>query len=119
MTRWIVSSETHISRAHDCHAQLLHNRNRDRRIKNLSDVASVISMEPAWLAIKDVLERDPSILLRLSDRQWEEIVAASYARAGYDEVILTPRSGDLERLTTRLASSPRLVVLLYCLRRSA
>jgi restriction system protein len=33
----------------------------------------------------------------LSDRQWEEIVAGAYKRAKFDEVILTPRSGDYGR----------------------
>ncbi|MCP3944118.1 MAG: restriction endonuclease [Desulfobacteraceae bacterium] len=30
-------------------------------------------------------------------RKWEEIIAGSYERAGFDEVILTPISGDLGR----------------------
>ena len=29
--------------------------------------------------------------------KWEEIVAGAYKKAGFDEVILTPRSGDLGR----------------------
>ena len=26
--------------------------------------------------------------------KWEELIAAAFDRSGYDEVILTPRSGD-------------------------
>jgi len=28
---------------------------------------------------------------------WEEIIAGAYKKAGFDEVTLTPRSGDLGR----------------------
>lgn len=34
---------------------------------------------------------------QLTASQWEELIAASYDKAGYDEVILTPRSGDYGR----------------------
>ena len=33
----------------------------------------------------------------MTDRYFEEMVAASYEVAGFDKVILTPRSGDLGR----------------------
>ena len=33
-------------------------------------------------------------IYQLSPRELEELIAASYDRAGFDEVILTPRSGD-------------------------
>jgi restriction system protein len=32
--------------------------------------------------------------MEISSRTWEEIIAATFDRAGYDEVILTSRSGD-------------------------
>lgn len=35
--------------------------------------------------------------MRLDQSRWEEILAAAYDKAGFDEVILTPRSGDLGR----------------------
>lgn len=54
-------------------------------------------LEPAWRQIRDALQRDPNALSTLSPRQWEELVAASYDKAGFDEVILTPRSGDFGR----------------------
>jgi restriction system protein len=50
-----------------------------------------------WFDIVELLAKDPSIAYQLSDRQWEEIVAGAYKRAKFDEVILTPRSGDYGR----------------------
>ena len=32
-----------------------------------------------------------------SAEKWEEMIAGAYSRAGFDEVILTPRSGDYGR----------------------
>lgn len=57
----------------------------------------VVTLEPAWRAIQAALAKDPDLLRSLTPRQWEELVAASYDRAGFDEVILTPRSGDFGR----------------------
>ena len=59
------------------------------------DLVRVI--EPAWMAVFALLKSDPDALHKLSPRQFEELVAASYDKAGYDEVILTPRSGDFGR----------------------
>lgn len=52
---------------------------------------------PAWKALNAALLRDPDALFHLNSRQLEELVAASYDQAGFDEVILTPRSGDFGR----------------------
>lgn len=52
---------------------------------------------PAWNAIIRALADDPAALFRLTPEQMEQLVAASYDAAGFDEVILTPRSGDLGR----------------------
>lgn len=57
----------------------------------------VLTLEPAWEAILAALAKDPELLRSLTPRQWEELVAASYDKAGFDEVILTPRSGDYGR----------------------
>jgi restriction system protein len=38
--------------------------------------------------------RDPTSLLGVNPRDFEALVAASYDAAGFDEVVLTPRSGD-------------------------
>ncbi len=52
------------------------------------------SIEPAWLEIARLMRHDPSIIYQIDDRKWEEIIAGAYKRAGFDEVILTPRCGD-------------------------
>lgn len=57
----------------------------------------VVCVCPAFDAIVRLLEQDPSALFKIDPRKLEEIVAASYEKSGYQEVILTPRSGDLGR----------------------
>ncbi|MEZ4444551.1 MAG: restriction endonuclease [Polyangiaceae bacterium] len=64
-------------------------------------------IEPAWQAILDVLEKDPSAAFQIKPRKWEELVAAAYDAEGF-EVDLTPRSGDggVDVIAT-LPSGPR------------
>jgi restriction system protein len=50
-----------------------------------------------WFAIVAALQRDPAVAFQLTAEQWEHMVAGAYDRAGFDEVILTPRSGDFGR----------------------
>src|SRR5947208_3084057 len=50
-----------------------------------------------WFAILEQIERDPKSVYEIDPRTWEEIIAGAYTRAGFDEVILTPRSGDKGR----------------------
>ena len=50
-----------------------------------------------WFEIINNIKNDPSIVYQLSPEKWEEIIAGAYKLAGFDEVILTPRSGDLGR----------------------
>jgi restriction system protein len=50
-----------------------------------------------WFEIIELLNRDPSLVYQIKDRKWEEIIAGAYQRAGFDEVTLTPRSGDFGR----------------------
>lgn len=50
-----------------------------------------------WFEIVKVLRADPYFMHKLDWRKWEEMVAGAYERAGFDEVTLTPRSGDLGR----------------------
>jgi restriction system protein len=57
----------------------------------------IVAVQPAWDEIIKKLEEDPSLVYQCDPRRWEEIIAASYKRAGYDEVVLTPRSGDFGR----------------------
>ena len=67
------------------------------RVGSSEDGSLIETLEPAWREITRLLESDPAALFALSPRQLEELVAASYDRAGYDEVVLTPRSGDFGR----------------------
>jgi restriction system protein len=47
------------------------------------------------LRIITMISNDPARMFEIDPRKWEEIVAASYAESGlFDEVTLTPRSGD-------------------------
>jgi restriction system protein len=53
----------------------------------------VRAVTPAWLAILKELHPGVQVLLRLTDREFEELIAGAYRQMGA-EVILTPRSGD-------------------------
>ena len=57
----------------------------------------VKALSVPWRRIVDSLARNPRLAFELSPRTWEEIVAATFDAAGYDEVTLTPRSGDQGR----------------------
>ena len=48
----------------------------------------------AWLEWVGAMLRDPRFMYDLDPRKLEELVAGGWKRAGADEVILTPRSGD-------------------------
>jgi restriction system protein len=43
------------------------------------------------------LAADASLAYQIPARKWEEIIAGAYQRAGFDEVTLTPHSGDFGR----------------------
>jgi restriction system protein len=45
----------------------------------------------------ELLKRSPEEIYRIPPRELEELIAAAYVEAGFEEVILTPRSGDLGR----------------------
>jgi restriction system protein len=47
-----------------------------------------------WFEILEILRRDPAAAYTIPPRKWEEIIAGVYKRSGFDEVTLTPRSGD-------------------------
>ena len=57
----------------------------------------ITAIGPAWKAIAAMLAKDPNLMFSIDARRWEEIIAAAYDEAGFDEVILTPRSGDYGR----------------------
>ena len=52
---------------------------------------------PAWFEIVRILNEDPDLVYQLPHHKWEEMIAASYEVAGFDDVTLTPRSGDKGR----------------------
>lgn len=52
---------------------------------------------PAWSKIVDLMLTNPQNMYQLDWRAWEELVAGGYSELGFDEVILTPRSGDKGR----------------------
>jgi cell division protease FtsH len=50
-----------------------------------------------WYEIIQLLAREPALAFQIEARKWEEIIAGAYKTAGFDEVTLTPRTGDLGR----------------------
>ena len=50
-----------------------------------------------WFDIIDLLTKDPKAAFEISPEKWEEIIAGAYHQAGFEEVTLTPRSGDFGR----------------------
>ena len=47
-----------------------------------------------WLEIVSLIEKDPNFLYQVPWRRLEELIACAYKREGWDEVTITPRSGD-------------------------
>jgi restriction system protein len=62
--------------------------------RSTGDARLIESIEPAWSEIARLMQRDQAAIYQIDDRKWEEIIAGAYKKAGFDEVILTPRSGD-------------------------
>lgn len=54
----------------------------------------ISGLKVPWFEIIAQLARDPDFLFKIPWRKLEEIVAGAYERAGWPEVVLTPRSGD-------------------------
>ena len=61
---------------------------------NTDDGRLVQAVAVPWFEIVRMIEQDPASIYHIDWRKMEEIIAGAYVRAGYDEVILTPRSGD-------------------------
>lgn len=47
-----------------------------------------------WGMIVNHLKKDWNVAFQISYEKWEELIAAAFDHAGYDEVVLTPRSHD-------------------------
>jgi restriction system protein len=65
--------------------------------KKAEDGRLIASVTAPWFDIIDILKRDPNAAFEIPPEKWEEIIAGSYRKAGFEQVILTPRSGDLGR----------------------
>jgi restriction system protein len=52
------------------------------------------SISSVWIEMARTLGNDWSQAFKLSPTQWEEMIAGAYRQQGYEEVIVTPRSGD-------------------------
>jgi restriction system protein len=50
-----------------------------------------------WFELTEAILKDPKAAYEVPAEIWEEIVAERYKEEGWDEVILTPRSGDSGR----------------------
>jgi restriction system protein len=50
-----------------------------------------------WFEIIKTLQADPNAAFKIPPRKWDEIIAGAYKKAGFEEVSLTPRSGDRGR----------------------
>jgi restriction system protein len=61
---------------------------------NVSEGMLVKTYADLWLQLARELGNDWTKAFNLSDREWEEMLAGAFKRDNFDEVILTPRSGD-------------------------
>ena len=63
---------------------------------NVQDGQLIDAVALPWFQILREIERNPDFLYHFSKypRRFEEFIAGAYERAGWPEVILTPRSGD-------------------------
>ncbi|MBN1101961.1 MAG: restriction endonuclease [Deltaproteobacteria bacterium] len=50
-----------------------------------------------WFEIIEFLKHDWTLAYEIPSYRWEEIIAGAYKRSGFEEVTLTPRSGDRGR----------------------
>ena len=62
-----------------------------------SEGSLIQALAPAWTEIIREIGANPSVAFQISPRRWEEIIAGAYHKAGFDEVTLTPASGDFGR----------------------
>jgi len=65
--------------------------------KGLDAGRLVAAVALPWFDIVNLLQREQNAAYEIPPDKWEEIVAGAYANAGYEEVTLTPRSGDYGR----------------------
>lgn len=63
----------------------------------VDDGVLVRSSEIIWHAIVQRLGTNWNLAFEIPPVKWEELIAGAFDKAGFDEVVLTPRSGDLGR----------------------
>jgi restriction system protein len=63
-------------------------------IRQTGEGVLVKCLSLVWSTIMDQLTGQWHLAYEIPPHKWEEIIAAAYSKAGYDEVTLTPRSGD-------------------------
>ena len=67
-------------------------------LEKVTEEGHIIKLiEPAWNEIVRHIKADPNTIYKIPWRKWEKIIAGAYDKRGFDEVTLTPRSGDLGR----------------------
>ena len=54
----------------------------------------IVAIAPVWRQLVSELSKNPGAIYQLGPRKVEELIAAGYEREGWDDVVLTPRSGD-------------------------
>lgn len=73
--------------------------------------AIVRMVAPAWLELVRLIQANPNIMHSMADRNFEELIAGAYKRAGFDKVVLTPQSARPWRgcdcRETRVGAYPR------------
>jgi restriction system protein len=62
--------------------------------RSVAEGILVQSTSLAWISIVRKLKRNWKEAFQIPSEVWEEIIAGAFKEARYDEVILTPRSGD-------------------------
>lgn len=62
--------------------------------KKTAEGVLVRSTSTLWTEIVSQLGSDWSLAYNIPSDRWEEIIAGAFKKANYDEVTLTPRSGD-------------------------
>ena len=62
--------------------------------KKVAEGRLVSSTSVIWAEVAKRLASDWSLAQELEPYQWEEMIAGAFKNYGYDEVVITPRSGD-------------------------
>jgi restriction system protein len=67
------------------------------RGERTTDGELIFAVTIPWLEIIAAINKDPGLVFNVPPRMWEEMTAGIYVEAKFDEVGLTPRSGDAGR----------------------